>query len=453
MGPIGSGKSVACCIDLFNIARSQAPGRDGKRKTRFAIIRNTYSELRTTTIKTWHEWFPKEWGTWRAEGPPTHHIMIGDIDMEVMFIALDRPDDVKKLLSLELTAGWINEAREVPKAVLDALTGRVGRYPSQKKRPENVPREEWPTFYGVLMDTNPPDDEHWWYKLAEEETPHNFQFFRQPGGRDKDAENIENLPAGYYDNASAGKDDEWVKVYVNAQYGAVMDGKPVYPDYNDRIHCEPCKPTPGIRIMRGWDFGLTPSCVFTQQTPTGQWKIFDELVAEDMGIDRFSDLVIAHSQQYYPDYEFEDIGDPAGNMRAQTDERTCFDILHGKGIKISGGDQDPNIRIESVKKPLSMLIEGKPAFTLDPECKTLRKGFLGGYQYRRMMTSKERYADKPEKNRFSHIHDALQYVATRLFASQLRGKIRAGNINDNPWSFENLIEAGPVKRMNTRERL
>ena len=40
----------------------------------------------------------------------------------------------------------------------------------------------------------------------------------------------------------------------------------------------------------------------------------------------------------------------------------------------------------------------------------LIKGFEGGYQYKRMEVSGERYADKPDKNMFSHIHDALQYL-------------------------------------------
>ena len=47
---------------------------------------------------------------------------------------------------------------------------------------------------------------------------------------------------------------------------------------------------------------------------------------------------------------------------------------------------------------------------LDPRCRTLIKGFEGGYQYKRMQVSGERFDDKPEKNHFSHIHDALQYL-------------------------------------------
>ena len=93
----------------------------------------------------------------------THRIQMDDLDVEVLFRALDRPDDAKKVLSLELTGAWVNEAREVPKGIIDALGDRTGRYPSQ--------RSGGCTWRGLMLDTNSPDDDHWWYRLAEEDTP------------------------------------------------------------------------------------------------------------------------------------------------------------------------------------------------------------------------------------------------------------------------------------------
>ncbi|HET8729233.1 MAG TPA: hypothetical protein VFO41_17160 [Alphaproteobacteria bacterium] len=184
-GPYGSGKSVACTIDIVRRAAAQKPGRDGVRRTRWAVVRNTYPELKTTTIKTWHDWVRPELGRWRADGPPVHHVRADGLDMEVLFLALDRPEDARKLLSMELTGAWINEAREVPKAVLDALTGRVGRFPPA--------RDGGPSWSGIIMDTNPPDTDHWWYRLAEEERPEGWAFFAQPSGRGEGAENLRNL--------------------------------------------------------------------------------------------------------------------------------------------------------------------------------------------------------------------------------------------------------------------
>ena len=59
-GPIGSGKSVACVAELLRLAVQQAPDAQGIRPSRWAIVRNTYPELRTTTIKTFVDWIPEQ---------------------------------------------------------------------------------------------------------------------------------------------------------------------------------------------------------------------------------------------------------------------------------------------------------------------------------------------------------------------------------------------------------
>ena len=127
MGPVGSGKSYGCAAEIMLKAVQQKPSpRDGIRYSRFVIVRNTYPELRTTTIKTWQELFPEDvWGPMRWQPPITHHLKLPTrdnapgIDCEVIFMALSTPQDVRKLLSLELTGAWVNEARELPKAVID----------------------------------------------------------------------------------------------------------------------------------------------------------------------------------------------------------------------------------------------------------------------------------------------------------------------------------------------
>jgi hypothetical protein len=421
MGPFGSGKSSGCVIELIRRSMEQVPSPDGIRRTRWAVIRNTYQQLKDTSIKTFHQWLPPiHFGEWKVA---EHTYIIKRFDgaeIEVLFRALDRPDQVDNLLSLELTGAWVNEAREIPWTIIQALQGRVGRFPPA--------RDNGPTWFGIFMDTNPPDNDSWWYKQFEEVKPDNWEIFKQPSGLDTDAENKKNLPANYYDNLSNGMDPEARKVYVLGQYGFVIDGKPVYPEYNDNFHCSPCKPIRDRPIYRGWDFGLTPSCVFTQTTVDGRWLILAEKNATSMGADKFGDEIKLFSNETFPQFKFEDYGDPAGATPSQTDEKSCFQILQAKGIDIQSGEQTPTIRIESVSSRLRQLIDGKPALQLDPACKMLRKGFQGGYQFRRMQTSKERYADKPDKNQYSHPHDALQYIATRLFANNLT----APNWGKNP---------------------
>jgi hypothetical protein len=437
-GPIGSGKSVACCAEVMHRAIQQKPGPDGIRRTRWAVVRNTNPQLKTTTIKTWLQWFPENiWGKFNWSVPYTHRIIIGDLDIEVIFLALDRPEDVNKLLSLELTGGWINEAREVPKAIVDALTSRVRRFPSMK--------DGGPTWSGVWADTNAPEDDHWWPIMAGESPipdymsreeaitlikPENWEFFVQPQAmnevRDGEGmvkgyrlnplrENAKNVDIQYYTDLITGKSRQWVEVYVLNRLGHTADGKPVYPQYVDEKHIarESLRSNPLLPLYVGIDFGLTPAAVIGQRLPSGRWVILKEIVAGDMGIARFAPILHVELQRLLPGHkEIKIYGDPAGDIRAQTDERTPYDVLRTAGIMAyPTSSNDPALRIDAVEACLTRFIDGQPGLLLDPDCKILRKGFRGGYHYKRMQVSGEaRYDDKPNKNKFSHVHDALQYM-------------------------------------------
>ncbi len=434
-GPVGSGKSVGCSVEVFRRACMQEQNKDGIRQSRWAIIRNTNPQLRTTTIKTWLDWFPEnDWGKFTWSVPYTHHIKKGDLDLEVIFLALDRPEDVKKLLSLELTGIWINEARELPKSIIDACTMRVGRYPSM--------REGGPSWSGVIADTNAPEEDHWWsimsgeapvpdYINSEEAKmlvkPDNWLFFTQPPGmaekRDedgnvdqylpnKDAENSKNMLDTYYKNLINGKSKSWIDVYVMNRLGAIQDGKPIYNMFVRDTHVaqEEIPVAAGMPVFCGLDFGLTPAAIFGQKV-RGRWLILQEIVAFDMGIVRFSEILRQEIATRYGACEVNIYGDPSGDFRAQTDESTPFQVLRGAGLMARPApSNDVSLRIEAVAAPLNRMVDGHPGFMIDQRCKETIKGFEGGYQYRRIQVSGERYDDKPDKNRFSHIHDALQYL-------------------------------------------
>ena len=436
-GPIGSGKSVACCIEIFRRALAQKPGKDGKRKTRWAVIRNTNPQLKTTTIKTWLDWFPQDqFGRFYWSVPYRHHIRFDDVDLEVYFLALDQPDDVRKLLSLELTGVWINEAREVSKTIVDAASSRLFRFPSKK--------DGGPTWSGIICDTNAPEDDHWWPIMAGEAPmpefisrdealmlvrPDNWQFFTQPPAMHEvkdelgniiryelnaERENRAHVDERYYNSIIGGKTRSWIDVYILNKLGAVRDGKPVFPMFSSTTHIakEPLIALRDIPVYIGLDFGLTPSAVFGQRMPGGQWHIFHEVVAADMGIRRFSDILRQEISKHCPMSEVTIYGDPAGDQRAQTDETTPFQILRVANINaLPAPTNDVTVRLETVEALLNKLIDGQPAFIISPTCLNLVKGFEHGYCYKRVQVSgPERHKETPDKNKYSHPHDALQYL-------------------------------------------
>lgn len=438
MGPVGSGKSSSCCMEIFTRALQQAPSPDGVRRSRWAAIRNTYGELKSTTIKTWSDWF-EGMQVIRWDTPIVSTISMPDLGdgtslhLEVMFLALDRPDDAGKLRSLELTGAWMNEASELEKTCLDMCTQRVGRYPSL--------RVGGPSWTGVIMDTNPPDDDHWYYKLAEEERPDTFAFFRQAGGlykvEDKkspdfgkyknnpNAENIRNLKAGYgyYHQQLAGKTDDYINVFVLGNYGTTMTGKPVYPEFVDTLHVSknPLQAIPGLPLVLSFDFGLTPACTFLQMSPKGQVLVLKELVAEDMGIRQFySEVVLPTITNEFPNFRIEAVGDPAGVNRSQTDEKTCYQELAELGLTCEPAFTNEFVkRRESVAFFLNRLSLGVPGILIDPSCRMIVKGMRGGYRYERLKVSgSARFKDRPVKDKFSHVADALQYGCMHLRGDQ-----------------------------------
>lgn len=392
MGPFGSGKSSGCAVEIVKRSMEQTPSPDGIRRTKWAIIRNSYRQLEDTSLRTFCQWFPINlFGDFKQSDMRYTIKALPGVEIEILFRALDRPDQVDNLLSLELTGAWVNEAREVPWTIIQALMGRVGRYPQGNLG----------SWYGVIMDTNPPDNDSWWYRQFEEKRPAGWELFKQPSGLSPEAENLRHLPKNYYTNLIGSMEPELAKVYIHGDYGFVIDGKPVYHEYRDTLHCAEVDVIPGQVIYRGWDFGLTPACVLAQFV-NGRLTIFGEIVSDSMGADTFSDEVLAYCNTHYPNYSFKDIGDPAGNTRSQADEKTCFQILWSKGINIEPGEQTLAARIESVKKPLNTLVDGKPCLQMSPKCKTLRKGFQGGYMFKRVRVSEERYKDEPFKNAYSH---------------------------------------------------
>lgn len=426
MGPLGSGKTYQSCQKLFRLMCEQAPNAQNRRKSRWYAIRNTYPDLLSTTVKDWLELFGSL-GRFTQGGmePPTHTIqfMLEDqtiVEAELVFLALDRPDAVRKLRGAQVTGFWLNEVKELNKQVVDMCDLRHGRYPSAI--------DGGPTWHGMIGDTNAPDNDHWYYRLAEEEKPDDWEFFKQPGGlieqgvgfggrkkwvENPAAENVNNLPPGYYIRGAQGKSDDWISVNLANQYGFVSDGKPVYPEYIDTVHCREFDLIPGLPLYMGVDFGRTPAALIGQRTLGGQWRWRYEIVTEDMGAVEFAKLVRRFIAENLEGWEWAKFsGDPSGDNRSQSDDNTPILMMRANGIPISGtATNDPTIRREAVAQSLLRMVDGEPGLLIHPDCKMARKGMAGGYSFKRVQViGDERYKDEPDKNMYSHVCEAGQYM-------------------------------------------
>jgi len=435
IGPFGSGKSVMGLMELLLRGLVQKPGPDNIRRTRAAVIRNTFPELKSTTIQTYRDWFGQiSKVVYTSPITATLEIPnIGDgtgLHQLIYFLPLDDESAVQKLMSLELTYGFIDEVVYIPERVLEVLSGRVGRFPAIK--------DGGPSWYGIWATTNPCPVDHWFFKLFEEKKPEGYRLFHQPpgliwtpdsrgGGKwtpNPYADNIMFLPEDYYVKQAIGKDEDYIKTYLCGEYGELRSGKPVYPMYNDDLHCAKKEiiPHKEITITIGVDVGIHGNAaVFTQLLPTGQFIVFDELLAEDMSVTEFVQNVLKpHIYTKYFQYSFRLVLDPAATARSQSDKRSALDIFKEEGLPAETAKTNEFI---ARREAVVYFLTKQNGFLLDTKCVYLRRGLISKYRYAALKgRSDGKVKDKPEKNLFSHNADALQYAALHYKSLKVKRK-------------------------------
>lgn len=479
MGPVGSGKSHGFgCTKLIHHASLQPVQKDGIRRSRYAVIRNTGPELKSTTIKTFTSIYPEgPHGSVVYSAPITYRLRFPcrrgkpGMDIEIMFLALDNPSDVKKLLSLELTGAFVNEGREIHRAIIDALTGRVGRFPSMADGGCTMPQ--------VWVDTNPPDETNWFFKYFEDQgapvkfkTPDgtvvdlSYSLYKQPPaalelqklssgkfesieegytdyifeadevipaagtfwGINPEAENLKNLEPAYYASQIINKSRDYIKVYVQGKYGYVRTGKAVVPEFNEHLQVGDFPILEGVDFFGGIDIGggtLTPAAVLGQVHPkTGAKLIHFEICAEDMGVDTFAKVLRSFVGEHLQGHNLKTMfTDPAAEQRDQIYETKVNEYLRAAGFHITPGvTNDPFIRRQAIADPCSRIIMGKPALLIHRRCSMLVQGLKGKWDFKRLnLTSssgKELYSEKPSKNEYSHPCDAAGYLLNGLGEGQ-----------------------------------
>lgn len=411
-GPVGSGKSSAAIVKIAYHAARMRAGKDGIRRSRAIIVRNTNQMLTDATIPTFFTWFPDGIAGTYFKTEKKFILQFDDVVCEVLFRGLDDANDVRRLLSTECSFGVLDEFREIHPDIFNALQGRVGRYPS--KANGGCVKDDGETNHHIWGATNAPDADTFWEEYMSD-PPKTAEIFMQPSALSPEADWVDNLVDGYYTTLAEGKTEDWVDVYIHNKFGRSLSGKPVFQTFSSDTHVskEPLKVLPSANVVIGVDAGLSPAAVIGQVDYTGRLVVHDALISEGMGALRFiREKLKPLVSNKYAGARVLVVIDPAAQQRAQTDERTVMDIFKSEGFSVKPARTNTiTARLAAVDQFLTRTVDGKAGLIVSCEgCAPLITALRGKYRYK--VNTKGETDTSPEKSHpWSDVADAFQYLA------------------------------------------
>jgi len=427
MGPVGSAKTTTGLLRALLVSYMLKPSaRDGVRRGKFAVIRRLYKDLEKTTMQSWLQWFPKTVGQWRggAGDPATHIITIphpkdgGPIELVMEFIALGDLRMEEALRGWEGTGAFIDELDGLPGNSTAFLLTRLGRYH----------KECGGDLRSVWAATNAPEADNWVVEDYIDNPKPGCKLYRQPGGLDRGAENLHNLPTGYYEKLADNLPAHDKRRFVDNIPGLSRGNDPVYEEFDADAHVSG---TPiallGTPLIVGMDAGGTPAAGIWQRAPNGQWRKLRELTTHlkeagsITGPIRFGEMLgflIRELMQTLPR------GTPAPTIRGLSDPSAAYgaDTANGESTWIDtvartagiavfpAPTNDPTPRQEAYRRLMTRRIDGRtPALLIDPSCRMTIRALARDYRYGHILGQNARRTDKPLKNWASHLIEADQY--------------------------------------------
>ena len=431
-GPVGSGKSTTMFMELFRRAMQQRPGEDGVRRTRFVVTRNTLPQLRTTCLETIRQLVRPIMKYKVSTGTIT--LEFNDVHSEFVLMSLDTEENISKLLSFEITGAWASEFREIDPEIIRAIISRCGRYPSKL--------DGGATWHGVVMETNSFSEDSPWFELLELERPTNWGYWVQPGGREPDAENVENLPDTYYQDLVDSNSSDWVEQYIDNKITASLAGSAVFKrSFVPEFHtASGLRANGALPLIIGLDTGRHPAAIVGQIDPRGRLLVFAEAHAEGTGMENFLDQTLKPmlAARWGAPRCFAII-DPAGRQRSQIGEESVLEAIKRLGFNAKIANTNAiEPRIRAVEKWFNKSIDGKAALVIDAEeCPDLLRALRHDYRYKRHKSTKA-LDETPDKNHpWSDLADALQYLCLGVGTS-----IAARELTSEPMEEPKIISAG-----------
>ena len=433
-GPGGSGKTTASIKKILFESVRIHPGADGVRRYVAGIWRQAYVNLWGATIKSWHKMLPEDlpgshW-TGSSPRPATHTIRFRDqwsvshgseIELVAMFRAFGEAADPDDVLGNEYTDVYLNEMTTMPEGLVIALGDRIGRDP---------PREVTKRAGRIFGDANAPDVTNWCYRDFYEATLPGKVLFRQPGGLDPGAENIQAVGREYYLNSITLNANRpwWIRRMVHARPGFTRDVKVVYEKFDDEVNVAKATliPTKHLPVLVGIDGGYTPAAVYMQEMSDGQLRIYGEVVIERGRMKELGRAMLAYEAVRFPGCEFSDHCDPsmaAGeDVGAEKSDRQKLAAELGRAVALATTNETTP-RIDAFGDKLELALgPGRPGLLLDAQCKALRRGFNQTYYFN--ITHGGNDISSIKKTPDSHPMEAGQYAALKCGTAEAKRRNR-----------------------------
>jgi hypothetical protein len=176
--------------------------------------------------------------------------------------------------------------------------------------------------------------------------------------------------------------EDWEREFELQPVGH-KDSYPVFGDYKRGMHEDAglvWLPSKGRVIYRGWDFGKVHPCVEFAQCYGVRKNFIDEIYGDDIMIEQLIQKVLGHSNMNFPGCTFVDWVDVSGRNEDQWGN-SSMGSMKKYGLHPRGKDQTVEEGIQSMKRDLVMLDDGRPYLMINPtKCPHLAAAMRGGYK-------------------------------------------------------------------------
>lgn len=397
---MGEGKSAALAWAVWYHTRHN-PG------ARWAVVRDTWENLRDTTQQEFFKWFPPGiFGDYKASEKKFVWKPETGLEGEILFMGMDDPDDASKLQSRELAGVALDEpapAAEsggIDELIFDIAISRL--------------RQPGMNWYAVKLAENNPDETHWTYRKFVDPGTEGFVCWQT-----SEAENLRNLPEDYYEKIA----QAWAhrpdlkRRFLEGKFGFQQIGRAVTPEWSSELHLTGyLEPVRGCDLILSWDGGLNPTCVVCQVTPLGDALILEAHVGENIGMyELITQIVKPRLASVYEGFRWRHTGDPNLESPEQSSSQNsaALVIQRSLGGPFIAGPISEDARTEPLRALLGRQRSGRGVLQVDRyNAKAVWHALRGGWHYH---VDRNGNIGGIVKDEHSHPGDCMGYFAAYAF--------------------------------------